>query len=364
LEKISSGKMENSTQFTQKSLKEIQQILKQNFNLTIKEKINFNSGWENTNLKLICENGSIVVLRISGFSEKKPFEALEFEARVLDFLNQNSLPVPKIIPTLKNEKIFKIGEKNASLFKYFEGYHVPFDKFTIETTTLIAEFFGSFHKASTKFPLDDGKFKREIKSDLTSKKIEKLKNNMDLLPKNEIIDDLKLRILSIYNNEKFFTSEFRENFDEFKNQFPQGVLHADLHEENFLFTDDEKSLSISCALDWDDCSTGPLIFDLGYTMMNWCLRKSDNDYILDLKAVKIFLDCYQEKREAKLNFNEIQWIKQFCVFSVIPLCIFHTLPENLYRLEESLETLTKVLCSCEFIINGELDDFLKLEFKQ
>jgi Ser/Thr protein kinase RdoA (MazF antagonist) len=356
--------MENSTEFTHISLEEIQQILKEKFRIKIKEKINFNSGWENTNLKLICEDGSIVVLRISGFSEKKPFEALEFETRVLDYLNQNSLPVPRIIPTLKNEKIFKIGEKNASLFQYFEGYHVNFDHFTQESTTLIAKFLGSFHKASMKFPLEDGKFKREIKTDLTFKKIEELKLNMNLLPKNEIIDDLKFRILSIYNNENFFTSEFRQDFEEFKKQFIQGILHADLHEENVLFKDEEKGkMIVSCALDWDDCSTGPLIFDLGYTMMNWCFRKS-KDYSLDSKAFKVFLDCYQETRETKLKDIEIEWLKQFCVFSIMPLFIFHTLPENSYRLEESLETLTRVLSACESIINGELDEILKHEFKQ
>ena len=73
---------------------------------------------------------------------------------------------------------------------------------------------------------------------------------------------------------------------------PFGVLHGDPFFDNVLV--DEGTGAFSGWVDWEDASTGPLLFDLACMCIGCCFRSEDNQ--LDLARLEAILRGYSAKR--------------------------------------------------------------------
>lgn len=75
---------------------------------------------------------------------------------------------------------------------------------------------------------------------------------------------------------------------------PQGMVHTDFNRTNLLWTTASTSPApvLSCVLDWDFVTVGPLILDVGTALVEWC--SCDGEF--SMARVGEFLEQYQQHR--------------------------------------------------------------------
>lgn len=78
---------------------------------------------------------------------------------------------------------------------------------------------------------------------------------------------------------------------------PQGVLHGDPFFDNVLVAEDTGEFQ--GWVDWEDASTGPLLFDLACMCIGCCFRSEDNQ--LDLDRLEAILAGYASHRPIAPN---------------------------------------------------------------
>lgn len=220
-----------------------------------------------TSRKLILKvNDKVFFLKeIPWYCSKKDF--VEYELNFQNFLNLNSLPVPKIIQN-KNKKFFTSLNYGKGEKFYFLQNFVFGDSFSNKKTEVknSAIFLAKFHKISKDFDISKySKFEESI-SDLASDMLSLSKNTL---------------------NEKISKTEFKEDFNQFQKlskkilaeskikleaqdyfKYKQPV-HGDFNPSNLIF----KNSKVKGVIDFDNSCIDNPIHDLAEALVHFSFLK-------------------------------------------------------------------------------------------
>jgi len=276
---------------------------------------------------LISTDKSEYILRLCGNELRyRTYEEISSEVKLLNYLLENKIPVPKPIDFNK-EFVISVENKNGILYKYILGknntnpgsYHC----------FKIGEILGKIHKLTMnrEYP---GRKEWGLKT--AKEKFEEIKD--------EIIDNEILEKFSLILNELTFPDDL-----------PKGILHEDFGKKHVLFIKEE----VSGIIDWDRSYYGPLILDLGQAIRGWC---TDNWKDINTKKVYSLIEGYESQR--RLNETERTFLLNVVKFAFIERAISYYINylnnknledkefvlENIYlikKCEEQLEFINRKL---------------------
>lgn len=223
-------------------------------------------GVENTSIKIVSDKK--YVLRIYPNNIDEPLEWIEEEARFVNFLREEGLPVPQIIFNNlgKAANVTNINDVawKSLLMEFIGGQHI--EKYSESTAREFGIALAKMHLVSQKY----------IKQKNGNESVSKYEN--ELLAK---IDFSKLKNKSVI---KFL--ERAKDFKPIYGQWPAAYIHSDFTIMNTLFVG-EKLVGI---LDFDDLHYSYLISDVA--VVAWSILKKNKSYSL----IKSFIQAYESIR--------------------------------------------------------------------
>ncbi|KAF0972069.1 hypothetical protein FDP41_009765 [Naegleria fowleri] len=331
-------------------------------NDSVKVAISFSA---NHNDKVIELPTQYYVFRIYNDQEKTK-EYIKFELCTLFFLGQNSFPVPFVIlptaelvafvqsnyskfPDMEKAVLEYVDGRLCALFSYVHGFHVDKGKKTVNQVTQISMFLGSLHKLTQfngysmldmKATIQDMVQMRSGVTKLTFSYITEAMQSV-----MEEIQTLKSQVITLtqenfpnkgYSQEKIdhanrYNNKVLSLLDNLKNilesnvkdlniieltekelLLPHSIVHADIHENNVLFTKSQDNQDvISGVVDWDDSQYGPQILDFIKGFIFWCISKvvtPDVDYnefdLFDDDLIRIYKSTYEHYRGFPISEEE------------------------------------------------------------
>ena len=276
---------------------------------------------------LISTDKSEYILRLCGSEFRyRTYDEISSEVKLLNYLLENKIPVPKPIDFNK-EFVISVENKNGILYKYILGknntnpdsYHC----------FKIGEILGKIHKLTMNREYSG---RKEWGLKTAKEKFEEIKN--------EITDNEILEKFSLILNELTFPDDL-----------PKGILHEDFGKGHVFFIKEE----ISGIIDWDRSYYGPLILDLGQAIRGWCM---DNWKDVNTEKAYSLIKGYESQR--KLNETERTSLLNVVKFAFIERAISYYINylnnknledkefvlENIYlikKCEEQLEFINRKL---------------------
>ena len=227
--------------------------------------------------KCLTEQGTYFI-RITNY---KTYEEQLEEVTYTNFLYQNVLAVPPILPSLNGNLVEKLTlgkELFAVLYKAAPGIHLPRYEWNSTIFKKLGQQIGKLHRISKIF--ERAKPVKYINDWYENEEY----NFLKYIPKEEtIIREIASDILSsIKNLPKTYTN--------------YGLIHGDLWLENIL-VENNSNLTM---IDFQDCEKHYYIFDLAvpiYSAIEYSFVGNGN--IVDYKnsITKAILDGYQEENE-------------------------------------------------------------------
>lgn len=241
-------------------------------------------GLVNHNFDVKTGNGSFI-LRVLKKGKGPRQKDNEFKALHFLIKNKYSYEVPAPILNKENKEISKIRDKNIWVYKKLQGKHLQ--KFNNKHLKQIARALVEYHFIIKKLGKVGVPPKWWLKSDWIFKKFNKMKK---IKSKNKI-DKLMLENVNYVESimKRSRVVEFTKN---------SLLCHCDFNANNLLW----KENKLEAVLDFDNCTYRPRIFDVSYTISQFCNKKQG----IDERKMKVFLDEYQKK--IKLTKEEIKLI--------------------------------------------------------
>ena len=232
-------------------------------------------GIENSNFKIFCNNQPYI---LTIFEKRVTEEELPFFINLKNFLNKNDFKCPKPISDKNGKILKKIKDKTAVIITFLEGKSI--EKPNVEMCGEVGKMIANLHNLTSKF-----EEKRPNSLDLTDwKKIYKKCLNNEPEKFNETMPLLKNEIDYLENN--------------WPNNIPYGVIHADLFRDNIFF----KNEKISGVIDFYFSCYYFYVYDIAIVINDWCF--SENGENFHKQKCLTILDEYQKLR--KLSVIEIK----------------------------------------------------------
>jgi hypothetical protein len=218
--------------------------------------------------------------------------------------------------------IFQINENYGAIFpfingiKYLDTPETPVRQ--LWQTLEISRFLGQMHSniKTNKLPLVPSNRRSvnliEVKYDLVHSCEEFEEEHPDLYKRIRFIVDehtKSIPLLSDADERKLFEQNFEKNL-------PFGYVHADIHDDNVLFSPNENKLA--AVLDFDDMYIGPFLNDIAMCLCLWCGIGS----ILNFEYIKQFLIVYQNERQMPLTDDEWNLLEIYCYLTVLNQILF------------------------------------------
>jgi len=229
------------------------------------------------------------------------------------------------------------------IFPFLKGAHFESPQREQWQTEKAAQFLGVFHKVSSKMVHlipDSIKEARELN----------LQRMVDL--HNELAPDFSKQCPEFYRRiSKCVDDTISKGISDME-FLPTGLIHADFHDLNVLFSEKEKKLS--AVLDWD-CVKGPFIYDVAGGLLFWCCKGTSFDFSFDL--ARVFLAEYQKFREYPLTDLEKKLIRRFMFF--VGTEQFNHIEEVHLHGKDVLHFLNAMLRPLEFLSQVTDEEFLQ-----
>jgi len=282
------------------------------------------NGWTNLTLKFSTKpNGKIYILReyLPGTLRKLSLENIQFELNFIAYLfNELHLPVASMIDP---PGIFTLNHENYCVLfpfihgiKYLDTPETPVRQ--LWQTLEISRFLGRMHSniKTKKFELISSNRRSvnfiNVKYKLVHSCEEFEKDHPDLYQRIRLITDQHTNSIPLISD-KDEQDIFEENLEK---NLPFGYIHADIHDDNVLFSPNENQ--IAAVLDFDDMYIGPLLIDLALTLCLWCGIGST----LNFEYAKEFLNIYQNERELLLTDDEWNLLEIYCYLTIFNQILF------------------------------------------
>ena len=208
-------------------------------------------GIENSNFKIFCDNQPYILTIL----EKRVSEKdLPFFISLQNFLNKNNFRCPKAISDKNGKILKKIKNKTAIIISFLEGKSI--EKPNIEMAKEIGKMIATLHNLTSKF-----KERRANSLDL--------KDWKDIFKKcfNNKLDEFE-ETMHVLNNE----IDYLEN--NWPNNLPCGVIHADLFRDNIFF----KKNKISGVIDFYFSCYYFYLYDIAIVINDWCFSKNGKNF--------------------------------------------------------------------------------------
>lgn len=261
--------------YTDLKKEDIENILKE-YNLKLNNFYKIKKGILNTNYFISSDCGDFV-LRV--FEGNREFQEENLE---LEFLLDVQSIIPCCVPikTIKNNNYVIYNNKMVAIFKYING--LPIDKINEKLIKQIAIYLGKLHNYSKGKTLD-----RPSRINL-----QYYYDNIDF---NKIgIDD---------KNKEIILKRYREIKNIDFNILPSGIIHNDIFPDNILIDCNDNIVGI---LDFNECCSGPFIFDISIVINFWIkILKLNKD--IENRYIQLFLSEYNKVR--KLSCQELELLE-------------------------------------------------------
>ncbi|CAF2043306.1 unnamed protein product [Rotaria magnacalcarata] len=282
------------------------------------------NGWTNITMKFTTTpDDKTYILRIylPGTLRNISFENIKFELDFITYIyNELNLPVA---PMIDPPGIFTFDNENYCVLfpfihgiKYLDTPETPVRQ--LWQTLEISRFLGRMHSNIKTKKLKLISSNRcsvnftNIKYELVHSCEQFQQEYPDLYKRIRVITDQHTKSIPLISD----TDEqdiFEKNL---VNNLPIGYIHADIHDDNVLFSLDENK--IAAVLDFDDMYIGPLLIDLAVTLCLWCGTGS----IFNFEYAREFLFVYQNEREMLLTDDEWNLLKTFCYLTILNQILF------------------------------------------
>jgi Ser/Thr protein kinase RdoA (MazF antagonist) len=310
-------------------------------------------GWVNSTFKISTVDDEKYALRVyTKDYMNRSTNALTFEVDLLCHLKNHHLPVPKVC------KAKNTNESNSLLAK--NGIHLTQDNYY----SVIFEFVEGvkFVNGNPAHPEGRQKWQALKIAQYLGKQHKLTYNNIEwksesrcaidyIEIKDHILNDhpdwaadhpkIFARIGNICKHLAFLDDPVsRGEFVQRLATVPQGVIHADLHDENVLF--DERSYDIAAVLDFDDAFYGPLVADVAQSIFCWCFVGPE----LDVDLTRAFMNEYQQSRG--FPFTADEWkiiVSLYYITGVMQLNYMIELldPEEIWMIKDTTETMERMI---------------------
>ena len=231
---------------------------------------------------------------------------IKFQTKVMNLLEKNNIPSPKIIKTITKEDIFKYKNKNLIIQEFIDGILVKrySDKLLKEVTFYQAKVI----KLLMKFPLGR-KFiwGKDYQFRPLRWKINKFKN-FDIKKENQILINELKKIK--------------------KDKLKKSYVHGDFHRVNLLIKNDR----LKAILDWDDIHQDYIAQELAI-FINFFISDSGR---VNKHKINLYLDEFE--KIIKLNSEEKKSILLFIRFRVL-----NSLTWAIYQLKKHKDLESKIM---------------------
>ncbi|KAL9647944.1 hypothetical protein ABK040_008213 [Willaertia magna] len=368
-------------------------------NDSVKVTISFSTSTNDMNLHIPVQD---YIFRIYNDSNKTR-EYISFELNTLFFLTYARFPVPYVI--LPTELLNKFIQSNYQTFPDMKEAIIEFDdgrfctlcsfvsgkhtyKHLKKSTQIqqVASFLGNLHKL-TQFngysmfnlktnpeemmKIKEGEKKltfvymHEAMEDVIKHINEMKEKSKSITNENNEIEKDKFEKMIHFNNKvnnaldelqllfeksKNATSNISEEEQyEMEKELPHSIIHADIHESNVLFIEDENGTHLSGVVDWDDCYYGCQLMDFVKGLYFWCISAiitPENEHqqhhfdLFDNNLIELFKTTYFSTRGYPLTIEEKKCFKFFAYliyYAQIDYFIHCCSAEQLYLLPHHLE---------------------------
>ena len=226
----------------------LEKILKESYEIQINN-ITKNSDSTDGNVYLIKSNNNKYI-----FKMYNSLEHTQSMIKLHNFLNENNLYVPRIIPTKNKEYYKKYNDNYIVMYSFLEGSQLKNKIQTIESEAI-------------------SKLAKEIR---------------------------RLHDLTVNVNFNLNTIEFNIG-QEFERK---SILHFDLTKDNIFINKDKVGF-----IDFDDAKFGPSVYDVAITISLLFLSKSRG---AELDKIKTFIDSYYESDTVN-KVRELPYIKNIAL---------------------------------------------------
>ena len=251
--------------FTQISQEQLSQHLTQ-FNIgKLVSFIGITEGVENTNYKLITEQGPFI---LTLFEKRTKREDLPFFIAFMRHLHGKGIPCPNVIAAMDGKEIIPLNGKPAILTSFLEGAWPK--KIEDFHATAVGAQLARMHLAGDSF-----KEHRTNSMSLPAWKtlIDACAGKTDLMP--------------------FLQKELEHVEKNWPQNLPSGAVHADLFPDNVFFTGER----LTGVIDFYFACTDSFAYDLMLTLNAWCFEPSG----LNKQKAALFLEAYQKERPLGLT---------------------------------------------------------------
>ncbi|EFC48486.1 predicted protein [Naegleria gruberi] len=308
----------------------------------------------------------------------KSKEFIGFELSTLFFLCQNRFPVPFVIlptcvlvefvqssyskfPDMNRVIVDFVDGRFCAMFSCVSGYHVDKGKKTIDQVNQLAVFLGSLHKMTREngFSILDRKVTPQdmIEMKISEKKLtfsylaealESVSNTIQAMKSRVVIFDktnctfkeehiekanrYNAKVITLLDElikiveeaNSLISTISKEEQQRLEDSLPQAILHADIHENNVLFSKYENKEFIAGVVDWDDSFWGPQILDFIKGFFFWCIAKivtPEDEYkpfeVFDDTLTQAYRTSYENARGEPITQDEK---KAMIPFSKLIMC--------------------------------------------
>ena len=223
-------------------------------------------GVENSNFFIETKSAKYI---LTIYEKRVTKTDLPFFLNLMGHLNSNQFPCPKPIFNIKGKLLNSIQDKPAALFSFLNGSSVKNP--SIHHCYQAGSYLSIIHKKSSSFSM---KRKNKLSAEGWKELFLKLDNRI-----NSIDRDL----FSIITEEfKYISNNWPENL-------PSGIIHADLFPDNVFFEDND----ISGVIDFYFACNDFLAYDIAIAINAWCFNDNNN---LEIHKSAALLNGYQQFR--------------------------------------------------------------------
>ena len=241
-------------------------------------------GVENTNYKIITDTGPYILTLYENRVEKKD---IPFFLEYMFHLSSNKINCPLPLKNKDNSLFSELNGKPSSILTFLEGTST--NNVTPEQAFELGSVLAKIHLMSSNLNI-----KRDNPLDINS--FENLISNC-YQNAQEFSIDLEKEVIKEYERIK----------NNWPNDIPKGIIHADLFPDNILF----KENKISGVIDFSFSCNDFLSYDLSICINAWCFR----DDGFDIKLSKNLISGYQSIR--RLEEEEISNLPILCSGSAL-----------------------------------------------
>ncbi|HPO13785.1 MAG TPA: phosphotransferase [Candidatus Hydrogenedentes bacterium] len=215
-------------------------------------------------------------------------DALRFQHRLSDHLDQNNLPVARIKRAKNGKGIVEINNWALELQEFVEGEPMKVNSSTLVTS---AKALGQFHKVCHGLPAPPRDANMWRFSEVPRSAFQKLFEAARAESSDKNVGD-HCNAIALFLQDAGNALSIDK-----RSEFEIGLIHGDWHGANLLFKGDE----LTAIIDLEFAGNGCYLEDIAYGISNLCIRTTTSEEKMRIRT-NMLLDYYQFSR--RLSYAE------------------------------------------------------------